>query len=74
MFDVLVQTVGAYDIDPSESMVYVTKGSTAILPCVITGEYDTGRDAVNWKKYMLEVRVFYTLALASITGKVSSLL
>ncbi|KAK2158278.1 hypothetical protein NP493_1811g00012 [Ridgeia piscesae] len=52
MFDVL--TVDAYDIEHRESMVYVTKGSTAILPCVITGDYDTGKDAVNWEKYMLE--------------------
>ena len=57
MFDVL--TVDAYDIEPTESMVYVTKGSTAILPCVITGDYDTGQDAVNWEKYMLEVLYTY---------------
>ena len=59
MFDVFVQTVDAYDIEPTESMVYVTKGSTAILPCVITGFYDTGKDSIKWEKYMLEVLSTY---------------
>ena len=74
VFYVFVQTVDAYNIEPSEGMVYVTKGSTAFLPCVITGTFDTGRDAVNWEKYMLEVQysIHKTLALASITAKVLS--